>query len=70
MEGMVVILFYAAAGVVVLIAGALFYARSVKSRKRYCCPKCGERVAVELMEASRCNMCGAPLREPMTKEVR
>ncbi len=38
-----------------------FYARSVSSRKTYVCPRCGEELRVELMEASRCNVCGSVL---------
>jgi hypothetical protein len=37
----------------------------VASRKRYCCPQCGEQLQVELMKAEHCNMCGAPLRREM-----
>lgn len=45
----------------VLMIGVLLYVFSVLSRKGYRCPKCGERVNVEYMEAKRCGMCGAPL---------
>lgn len=57
-----VILFY-----LVLIGGFLglvvfLYLRSVLSRRGYRCPHCGERLSVELMQATFCNVCGAPLR--------
>lgn len=41
----------------------LFYVLSVNSRKGYECPECGERIMVEHMEAARCNMCGAELKQ-------
>jgi hypothetical protein len=56
---------YAGIGAVVLLVGIIFYLRSVASRKRYCCPQCGEQLQVELMKAEHCNMCGAPLRREM-----
>jgi hypothetical protein len=46
---------------IALLIGVMFYTFSVLSRKSYRCPKCGERVSVEYMEAKRCGMCGAPL---------
>ncbi len=46
-----------------LAAAVLFYALAVSTRKQYRCPKCGEKVTVEQMKASRCSMCGAPLDE-------
>lgn len=45
------------------VIAVLLYMRSVSSRKSYTCPQCGECMTVELMEASRCNTCGAPLQE-------
>lgn len=44
-----------------LLIAVMLYVFSVLSRKGYRCPKCGERVNVEYMEAKRCGMCGAPL---------
>ncbi len=41
----------------------LFYFLAVRSRKSYRCPACGETVQVEHMNAQRCGMCGAPLKE-------
>jgi len=56
--------------VVIAVAGGLalglaivFVLRSIESRKGYSCPQCGERIVVELMDASRCNSCGAPLQQ-------
>ena len=46
---------------VVVVLGVLFYLRAAASRKLYKCPQCGEMVEVELMKASHCNHCGAPL---------
>jgi hypothetical protein len=69
MAGLLVILIYAVVGAMVVALGALLYARSVSSRKTYCCPQCGERVSVELMKAGRCNVCGAPLRDEMRKNT-
>ena len=70
MEGLVVLLLYTGIGVIVIVLGVLFYLRSVASRKRYCCPQCGEQVSVELMKAGHCNVCGAPLRNEMIGERR
>ncbi len=65
MEGLVILLLYAGIGAVVVLVGVLLYLRSAASRKRYCCPQCGEQVAVELMKAGHCNVCGVPLRDEM-----
>lgn len=46
----------------------LTYLRSLFSRKKYFCPQCGEEIQVELMEASRCSVCGARLVEIVKKE--
>jgi hypothetical protein len=67
MEGLAVLLLYLVIGAIVIVAGALLYARSVGSRKRYCCPQCGEQISVELMDASHCNVCGAALRGKMDR---
>ena len=68
MEGLIVLLVYAGIGVIVVVLGVLFYLRSASSRKRYCCPQCGEQVSVELMKAGHCSVCGAPFRHEMTGE--
>ena len=47
----------------IIILAILFYFLSVRSRKSYHCPQCGEKVRVERMKASRCGMCGAPLKQ-------
>jgi hypothetical protein len=68
MEGLIVLLVYGGIGILVFALGTLFYLRSVSSRKRYCCPQCGEQMSVELMKAEHCNMCGAPLKAEMIGE--
>jgi len=51
----------------VLLLGLVLYLFSVRSRKSYRCPQCGEAIKnVEYMKAKRCGMCGAPLE--ITKE--
>jgi hypothetical protein len=46
----------------VLVALAiLFYVLAVSSRRSYRCPKCGEKLRTEYLDAKRCGMCGAPL---------
>jgi len=45
----------------IIILGLFLYYISVRSRKYYKCPKCGEKIRVEHMEAENCNICGAPL---------
>lgn len=66
MDGLIVILLYVGIALSVGLLGAVLYTRSVGSRKRYCCPQCGEQLTVELMKAQHCNLCGAPLRGEMT----
>ncbi len=58
---MLVILFYGLVFGGLAVLALLFYLRAANSRRTYTCPQCGERVRVELMDASSCNMCGAPL---------
>ena len=48
---------------IIIILAVLFYILSVRSRKFYRCPQCDEKVRVEHMNASRCGMCGAPLKQ-------
>lgn len=48
----------------------LLYLRSADSRQRSRCPQCGEEVQVELMTASHCSSCGAPLRPGQTGSTR
>ncbi len=70
MDGLIVLLVYGVGGVLVVALGLLFYLRSVSSRKRYCCPQCGEQISVELMQAGHCSTCGAPFKGEMTGERR
>ena len=58
------LLVYVLVGVAVAGLGVLLYVRSLASRQAYRCPQCREVVSVELMRASRCNVCGAPLHYP------
>ena len=61
MEGLVVLLVYGAVGLVIIVLGTLFYLRSAASRKRYCCPKCGEHMVeheFDIIKAERCESCG------------
>ena len=64
MAGLIVIfaVIFVTSGLIAL--GLLFYLRAVISRKTYRCRQCGEIVDVELMHASHCNTCGAPLNLP------
>ena len=41
--------------------GVIAFLFSVKSRKSYTCPSCGEKIRVEHMDAQRCNVCGTSL---------
>ena len=52
---------------IIAILAVVFYYFSVQSRKFYRCPQCGEKVRVEYMKASRCGMCGAPLKQEETE---
>ncbi len=58
-----VLVFYIAVVAVIVGFGILFYYFSVRSRKTYACPECGESVRVEHMETARCGMCGSLLAE-------
>lgn len=66
---MEVLLIYAAVLAGLIVLGVLFYLRAVASRKHYRCPQCGERMTTELMSASHCNMCGAPLKPEETRDA-
>lgn len=65
---MLIIFLYGIIFAAVAVFALLFYMRSVESRKSYVCPQCGEKLRVELMNASHCNMCGAPLRSGASAE--
>jgi len=58
---MVVLMIYIAVAVLIGLFGLFFYLLSVQTRKKYSCPACGEQLRTEHMNASHCNMCGAPL---------
>jgi ribosomal protein S27AE len=58
---MFILVIYGGAFLVIVLLAVFFYSRSVQSRKNYTCPKCGERIQMEHMDASHCNSCGAPL---------
>ena len=62
MQLAVPLLIYGGILAAVVLLGLLFYVRAVVSRRAYRCPQCGEEARVELMSASHCNHCGAPLR--------
>jgi predicted RNA-binding Zn-ribbon protein involved in translation (DUF1610 family) len=61
MEGLILVAIFSFFGLCVVALGILLYSRAVASRKAHVCPQCGERITVELMDATRCNACGAPL---------
>ncbi len=42
-----------------ILLAIFVYLRAVNSRKFYKCSECGESYRVELMNASRCKVCGA-----------
>jgi rRNA maturation endonuclease Nob1 len=63
MGAVVVFIVYGGVFLLIVALAVLFYLRSVASRRRYRCPNCGEEFRVELMEASHCSFCGAPLKE-------
>ena len=52
---------------IIILVVILLYISAVQSRKSYRCPQCGEMVRVEYMDASRCGMCGAPLKREETR---
>lgn len=49
--------------VFVIILGVIGFIKSVKSRKFYKCPVCGESFRSENMESMTCKVCGANLEE-------
>lgn len=57
-----VLLIYAGVGIVLVLLALLFYLAAVSSRKMFRCPSCGETIRTEYLNASHCNMCGAPLK--------
>ena len=61
---MFVLILYGGVFVGIVLLALLFYVLAVRSRKRYNCPQCNERIEMEHLEASHCNSCGAPLGRP------
>ena len=61
-EAATIFLFYGTGAIIMITLCVLFYLRSVSTRKAYHCGQCGESFKTELMEASHCNHCGAPLK--------
>ena len=60
MEGLILIALYGLGCMTLVALAFLLYTRSVASRRQHVCSQCGEKQTVELMEATRCNACGAP----------
>jgi DNA-directed RNA polymerase subunit RPC12/RpoP len=60
----IILVFYLMLGLGAIGLAVLLYVRAMASRAVYRCPQCQEIVTVELMQASRCNTCGAPLSYP------
>lgn len=48
--------------IAVIAVGIIFYMFSVMSRKSYTCPKCGEKITTEYLNATHCGHCGVELR--------
>lgn len=48
---------------VIVITALIAYDKSVKSRKYYKCPECGESFRTEHMDSKCCKVCGAQLVE-------
>ena len=55
------ILLYVLIGMATLVPIVLF-AFALASRRSYRCPRCGEQITTEYLDAQHCGMCGAPLR--------
>ena len=53
----------------VIWACVTVYKNSLKSRKYYTCPHCGESFRTEHMQSKCCKVCGAPLEEKQDTEV-
>lgn len=49
--------------VLLILFCVLAYKNSVKSRKYYICPNCGESFRSEYMNSKCCKVCGAELKE-------
>jgi hypothetical protein len=59
---MEILLVYTLIGLGLIVLCVIFYFFSVRSRRSYACPQCGERITTEYLDARRCGMCGAELR--------
>lgn len=55
--------------ILLVVAFIWAYKKSVKSRKYYKCPQCGESFRSEHMDAQSCKVCGAQLAETNDKNV-
>lgn len=53
------------AGILLLAIFVFLFSRL--SRKKYKCPECGNTITVEYLEAKRCDVCGALLKEESKK---
>ena len=47
----------------IIVLGIIGFIKSVRSRKNYKCPVCGESFRSENMESKTCKVCGANLEE-------
>lgn len=56
------LLIYPAIFLLVLGTAIFLFWRANLTKRVYQCPNCHERIRVELMDASYCNVCGAPLK--------
>lgn len=54
---------------VIVICALIAYDKSLKSRKYYKCPECGESFGSEHMDAKCCKVCGAQLIETNNTDV-
>lgn len=54
---------------ILVISALIAYDKSLKSRKYYKCPECGESFRSEHMDAKCCKVCGAQLVETYDKDV-
>ena len=57
-----ILLIWALVGLAVLVPVTLFIF-AYASRSRFRCDKCGEELITEYLNAERCGMCGAALRQ-------
>jgi len=55
--------------VIFIIVCRIVYINSIKSRKYYVCPNCGESFRSEHMTSKCCKVCGANLEEKLDKNT-